>query len=220
MSRRSRESSKYARREAVELWKPKAHELQLPHVPPEERRAIRKKLSPILAILHDYDDNPVGVKFGDCWNIAQSLTLTAQDADIQYVEGAWAWGTPHGWNLVNGYVVDLVDERTMWEGREAERFREPLNVYSYREVNSFYEDYFGGWEIMSVHLDSTFPQVDFDYDDDNYQEEFDAYLSVQLKSVFWSALEKLTSQHSAEQRECHNEWLAERSEERLEGVAA
>ena len=211
-----RESSKYARRGAVELWQPKAHELQLPHVPPEERRAIRKKLSPILAILHDHDGNPVGVKFGECWNIAQSLTLTAQDADIQYVEGVWATGCqPHGWNMVNGYVVDLVDERFMWEGSEVERLREPLKVYSFQEVKSFYDDFFGCWEIMTTYLGENFP--DDDFEPPEIEEAYNAYCSVWIRSVFWSAIERLIARLSPEEIErratCISKWYESRENE-------
>ena len=49
------------KRKQVEVWHPKAHNLQLPHVPPEARQAIRKKLSPWLAnYLKDYDGQRVG----------------------------------------------------------------------------------------------------------------------------------------------------------------
>ena len=122
------------KRKQVEVWHPKAHNLQLPHVPPEARQAIRKKLSPWLANLKDYDGQRVGVKVGDCWNIAQSLTLTAQDDTVQYVEGVWSDCQQHGWNLIDGYVVDLVDEFFIWQGREGERLREPLNVYTVVET--------------------------------------------------------------------------------------
>ena len=99
--------SKYVRRGAVEVWYPKAHELQLPNVPPEERRAIRKKLAPILAILHDHDENRVGVKFGDCWNIAQSL----KEAKLALSEMA---------NDVNK-TFDYQDERRTRYTQEANR---------------------------------------------------------------------------------------------------
>ena len=50
------------------------------------------------------------------------------------VEGVWSDCQQHGWNLIDGYVVDLVDEFFIWQGREGERLREPLNVYTVVET--------------------------------------------------------------------------------------
>jgi hypothetical protein len=171
------------RRNEVEVWHPKAHNLQLPHVPPEARQAIRKKLSPWLANLKDYDGQRVGVKFGDCWNIAQALTLTAMNESVQYVEGVWSEHcASHGWNLIDGYVVDLVDEFRIWQGSDAERLRESLNVYTVEDVKQFYED---GYPVGDMTTTLSFPCF-----------EFQLPVGVIYRIAFWPAIEKLLSRLS------------------------
>ena len=100
------------------LWYPKSSELQLPDVPVEAREQVRTRLEPVLANLRDYDGIRVGVKKGMCWEVAQAIMLTANDAGFTYVEGAWqhpdgkryASPVPHGWVNVDGHRVDLINE--------------------------------------------------------------------------------------------------------------
>jgi hypothetical protein len=87
-------------------------DLKLIHVPESEREAIRSFLTPLL--------RKVIIKAQDCWNVGQQLTKAASSTRVAYVEGVYQnkedfdcecgcchAPKPHGWNTVDGHIVDL-----------------------------------------------------------------------------------------------------------------
>lgn len=143
----------------AKLWYPKASDLQLPEVPADNREQVRARLEPVLARLSSVESimdgdsvSRLSIKASDCWNVSQSLVLTAKDPDILYVEGAWdfvekdryASAAPHGWNLVDGYVVDLSRELYLRQGHAYSVEREPLRQFTHEEVSELLGD-FGDW---------------------------------------------------------------------------
>ena len=100
-------------------WFPIAAELKLPEVPEHARYGVRSFLSGLLG--------NIPVENGNCWQVAQQLMLVANSPRVAYVEGCWGHqghyiehlrgecscavvAAPHGWNLVDGHVVDLMAE--------------------------------------------------------------------------------------------------------------
>jgi hypothetical protein len=188
---RKRRAAKKAQQEAK--WYPTAAELQLPQVPAELREQIRARIAPWLAGLHDYDGNRLAVVAGDCWNAAQSFVLTANDPGVLYVEGSWETTGPnkkgptpvhHGWMTVDGYIVDLMDERFRHAGEwtDEESHYEPLNTYTCEEVQDFYDEV-GCWEIISVVTCPSIEEQGDEYDDE--------YFTRINDSVFKPATERL-----------------------------
>ena len=138
---------KLQHRQGITTWYPRASDLVLPDVPPNERAEVRQ----ILGWLGRF---PVHV--GTCWQTAQAVTLLAHDPRVEYVEGV-SWNVkrvgarqyvpmfqhdgecsssvcvckplPHAWNLVNGHVVDLLAEFYNWRFG-SDYLHEPLKVYS------------------------------------------------------------------------------------------
>jgi len=132
----------------VEVWHPHARQLKLLHVPEEARRNVRKRLQPWLAVLtHAAGSHPIGVRAGHCWEIAQGLAMTAKDEGVKYIEGVWhvprcidhgCIPLPHAWNLVDGHLVDLVEELFIWQGDDLHD-HEPLRQFSYAELKYLFE---------------------------------------------------------------------------------
>jgi hypothetical protein len=134
-----------ARREATTEWYPRAHELQLPHVPEHARESVREFLSTFV--------HKVRVRAGDCWWVAQTFAHYADSPRVRYVEGVWTRGAgnsyfdpkdpndtvgaPHAWNLVDGYPVCLVAEFYRWRNEDApchEHWKEHLRLREKGEV--------------------------------------------------------------------------------------
>jgi hypothetical protein len=138
-------------------WRPTADDLQLMDVPKEHRQSVRQFLKPIL------DRMTYGIKGGDCWAVAQALMKAANDPRVSYVEGVWTRAknsgfysgdkepAPHGWNLVDGYPVDLVAEFYFWNsgGDDHPWLHEPLKIYSLDEVRK-YEEEIGDLDTFSI----------------------------------------------------------------------
>jgi hypothetical protein len=139
-----RQEARLHARLKVEVWYPMARDLALPYVPDSERPRIRKRLSPWLANLKH------GIKGGWCWKLAQTLALTAQKDDVNYVEGVWSrpyqqedgeQPAPHAWVTVEGCRVDLVGEFFNWRCGDSEWDYEPLKEYSRAELTNLAPDY-------------------------------------------------------------------------------
>lgn len=152
-------SRKLAKKKKLTTWRPQVGELQLFDVPDSQRDHVRQRL---------YDTNALAnvvVKKADCWNIAQTVVLNAQDDNIKYVEGAWehlhtdkkryASAKPHGWVTVDGYVVDLPQEFLTREDSTLMVEREAEHEFSYVEVNQLREEEFGDsddWQVFTPYL--------------------------------------------------------------------
>src|SRR5258708_8538155 len=100
-----------------------AKDLKLPDVPEHAREEVREFVAPFV--------KNVPVKDNDCWNIAQKFMVAANSPRVCYVEGCWTHkahydkhvrgecdcpeyaraASPHAYNLVDGYLVDLNIER-------------------------------------------------------------------------------------------------------------
>jgi hypothetical protein len=89
-----------------------AAKVRLPDVPRRERKEVRKVLAPLLS--------SIVIKAGDCWNNSQQLMTVANNPRVGYVEGVYEAECkececgcnpiPHGWNTVDGHLVDLTLE--------------------------------------------------------------------------------------------------------------
>lgn len=158
-------------RETTEVWFPKAWDLALPDVPDHAKQSVREHLSKILPLMrYGYGDRKrLGVRFGECWKIAQNLTVADGSGRTRYVEGAYAslrececgcnecsgerTAYAHGWNTVDGYTVDLIVEFFIWQtfGKDAEWFHEPLRDFSREEVDENGETSgIDSWDISSL----------------------------------------------------------------------
>jgi hypothetical protein len=205
----SREEKLTLVRQNTELWYPTADDLQLRHVPDAERERIRTRLAPWLKNLRDIDGKRTPVKFGDCWNVAQSLAITAQSPDVKYIEGAWGgpryadtWDeyppAHHGWNTVEGFRVDLVAEFFQWQHGHDDHDYEAQKEYTYEEVKSFL-DYVGCWEIMTAMqrenedwfpVSTPIPEPDWDKVDSESPEGQD-YYTKRNNFIFQAATDRL-----------------------------
>jgi len=158
---------KLRQRRFMPIWYPRSHDLVLPDVPAGERGEVRRILSWL---------GKLPVRGGTCWQTSQAVTLLARDPRVQYVEGA-SWIVknidgqtepmfnegllqqpfPHGWNLVNGHVVDLLEEFHNWRFG-GEWLHEPLKVYTMEDLQAFeklggnFSIFQNGW--MEQHEDS------------------------------------------------------------------
>jgi hypothetical protein len=121
-------------------WYPDGSELILHDVPEEARPRIRARIAPWLQKLSDHD---FGISEGDCYAVAQGLTLTAAEPDVRYVEGCfvrlpWDKSDPaveHGWNTVEGYRVDLMAEFYERNGRTWDEIGyEEIKSYSCEDI--------------------------------------------------------------------------------------
>src|SRR6266446_5634257 len=65
-------------RQSLQVWYPRARDLQLPDIPSSERAEVRQ----ILGWLGKFP-----VHAGTCWGTAQAVALVAHDPRVQYVEG-------------------------------------------------------------------------------------------------------------------------------------
>jgi len=145
-------------------------ELKLPDVPEQAREDVRAFLAPLL--------QHVPVKNGDCWNIAQTLMLAANTPRVGYVEGVWTnpehhrehernecdcecyskekmFGSPHAWNTVDGYLVDLSVENKFrgWnpEWPLDDWWHEPLQKHTHAQFCEYVEDdLLDGCDIASI----------------------------------------------------------------------
>jgi hypothetical protein len=143
-----------------------AKDLKLPDVPDHAREEIREFLAPLL--------KDVPVRDNDCWSIAQKFFLAANSPRVSYVEGVWTHKThydkhvrgecdcreyaraasPHAYNFVDGYLVDLNTER--WTPEEDEWlledwWHEPFKIYTFDEINKFLADRIGyGFDGLSI----------------------------------------------------------------------
>jgi hypothetical protein len=135
-------------------WQPTAEDLRLPWAPENQRERLRERLRPWLAKLHRVDGKAIGINPKRCFEIAQSLTATAQDSNVLYVEGVWDTEfrankgcTPerHGWNSVHGIRVDLLAEFYDHDrvGFCATRHYEGLRAYTLEELR-----HVGSWSKL------------------------------------------------------------------------
>lgn len=130
-------------------------DLLLPDVPESKRQGIRDFLAPFLA--------SVPVKTGDCWNVAQMLMMAASSDRVEYVEGVYdaidddghirvcmcsECDEPpaHGWNTVDGHIVDLTLEFRWSTEPTLNRnwVHEAFKAYSWAEMQRYTDDI---WEL-------------------------------------------------------------------------
>src|SRR6266446_10285121 len=153
-------AQKLRSRRDITTWYPRGSDLTLPDVPANEQAEVRKILSWL---------GKLPVRVGACWGIAQAVVVMAQDLRVQYVEGAY-WNvrdigaghvgpmfqhsddtlectsvcvckpSPHAWNTVNGYVVDLLSEFHNWRFG-SQWLHEPLKIYSLDDMRAFEEQH-------------------------------------------------------------------------------
>ena len=141
---------------SCQCWYPRANDLQLPDVPAGDRAEVRRILNWL---------GKLPVRGGTCWQTSQAVTLLGRDPRVQYVEGA-SWIVknidgqtepmfnegllqqpfPHGWNLVNGHVVDLLAEFHNWRFG-GDWLHEPLKVYTLEDMRAF-EKLHGNFSIF------------------------------------------------------------------------
>jgi hypothetical protein len=200
--------NKYAAREHVQVWYPRAHDMALPNVPVELRRDMRLRISPWLTALADAGR---GIKVSDCWNVAQGFVVTANDPVVLYVEGVYCdedevlvepfvcdcgcnvshgGPIPHGWATVDGQIVDLAAEFLDWRGGPCKRAYEPSAVYTNAQIVEANEDDLDSWGVLSRNLFfqseqfATLPEEwkkewkDFEQADGGGDEEYCAYLEA------------------------------------------
>jgi hypothetical protein len=138
-------------------WYPDGSELLLNDVPEEARPRIRERLEPWLQKLSDHD---FGVRKGDCYAVAQSLTLTAADPDVRYVEGCWVrlpWDSNdppviHGWNTIDGYRVDLMAELYERNGRTWDEIEyDEIKSYSCEDIRAYWKGSPSYEELIGVY---------------------------------------------------------------------
>jgi hypothetical protein len=133
--------------EETTVWYPTADDLLLPEVPQSEQPRIRERLRPWLSPLRGaISGQPIGVERGRCWQVAQALAMTAQDAGVLYVEGAYVDPRPfkrfgsepdaHAWVMVDGFCVDLIWELLF----VSQRWYQPLHSYTHQQVGEFIRD--------------------------------------------------------------------------------
>jgi hypothetical protein len=91
--------------------------------------------------------------------------MLAKDDRIQYAKGSWlnhardcgCYGIiHHGWNTVDGYVVDLSEEYYNWLDPDDKPAPERAShtIFTYDEVGDYYDNYVGefdpdAWNIIS-----------------------------------------------------------------------
>jgi len=140
--------------EETTIWYPTADDLLLLKVPKRQRPRIRERLRPWLASLrHAATGASVGVIPGYCFEVAQALVMTAQDAGVQYIEGVYIdpWilkrdksvnSEAHAWVTVDGFYADLMDElMAKKSGSTRGREYEQYHVYTHQEVGAFIRDH-------------------------------------------------------------------------------
>lgn len=114
-----------------------ADKLLLPNVPEHARSQIRDFLRPILGA--------VLVSSGECWRVAQRLMVVANSSRVQYVEGMYVAvlrddPCAHGWNTIDGHIVDLMQEfysRTyLYEPFKTYTLAEFTDIHKYFNVDA------------------------------------------------------------------------------------
>jgi hypothetical protein len=143
------------RRMAVKVWYPKATDLPLVHLSEGSRAHVRRRLTPWLERMVFASDiegrrgQRLGVEGGNCWQVAQSLVISAgDDSGVKYVEGVWTrpWEleegekpASHAWVSVDGHRVDLIKEFYSWKSRDDEWLYEPLAEFSHSRLVELYD---------------------------------------------------------------------------------
>jgi hypothetical protein len=173
-----------------------AAKLKLPDVPRRERKEVRKFLAPLLGNL--------SIKVGECWNNSQQLMSVANSPRVGYVEGVYeangsrcvCWcehefkPIPHGWNTVDGHLVDLTLEfRWATEPTFNKNWlHEPFKSYSSAEFRMFTD------EVDDLDGLSVTPVVfNYGYADEfglGYSEEESDYIAEQgaIEGGDWESL--------------------------------
>src|SRR6266404_2349165 len=140
----------------TKVWFPSANDLPLLHVPEDARPVLRKRIDAwlrrmvhCLSIQDDsFDGKRLGIQGGKCWEVAQSLVMTANDPNVKLVEGVWIrpneleekdhQPAPHTWAMVDGYRVDLIGEFYCWRNDDCEWLYEPLAEYTYADLSKLF----------------------------------------------------------------------------------
>jgi hypothetical protein len=141
-----------------------AASLLLPKVPDHAKEEVRRFLKPCLSSVVCQRQPDGG---GDCWNIAQQLMMAANSPRVCYVEGVYddVRGyydedfppPPHGWNTVDGYIVDLpLEHRWQLEPNlNRDWIHSPFKEYTLTEVEKYFDevDDFDGLAITPLICD-------------------------------------------------------------------
>ena len=138
----------------TEIWFPRAFQLELSDVPPHARAEVRKLIVPALSRMKSAG---IAVAAGECFQVAQALTILADSPRCRYVEGAWMrtddlftdcdcgdhGPAAHAWNSIDGYRVCLISEFYSWRtyGADCDWLYEPLREFSYGDFKRMVDNH-------------------------------------------------------------------------------
>jgi hypothetical protein len=141
------------------LW---SDHIQLPDIASNTASDVLDCIAPYL--------QDIKLEGGQCFRIAQQLTLAANSSRVKYVEGGWgrAPSNPqrsathgdtlvyHAWNLVDGHIVDLTAELYHWNsfGADSPWIHKPLHQYAVGDLHHFESKYCQGCDAISSHIGS------------------------------------------------------------------